>query len=62
MNEPKQQKVLNMILTSLVNNDAILKEVVDDVECRFKTKMDIDKVRSFLIVVEPEVKDEPLFV
>lgn len=57
-----QKLTLNMILTSLVNNQSLFDSVVEDVESRFKTKIDKQKLHAMLNVVEVEVKDEPVLV
>jgi len=51
-----------MVLTSLVNNQKLFDSVVDDVENRFKTKIDKVKLHAMLNVIDVEVKDEPIFV
>jgi len=57
-----QKLTLNMVLTSLVNNQKLFDSVVDDVENRFKTKIDKVKLHAMLNVIDVEVKDEPIFV
>lgn len=57
-----QQGVLDMVLTSVVNNENILNDIVTDIENRFKTKVDKEKLTAFLNVVEVKVNDEPILV
>lgn len=57
-----QQGMMDMVLTSIVNNDTILNEIVLDIENRFKTKVDKNKLNAFLNVVEVKVNDEPILV
>lgn len=47
---------VNMVLTSLVNNKALLKSVAADMEHRFKLEIDEEKLESFLNTVEIDVK------
>ena len=57
-----QQGAIDMVLTSIVNNETIFNSVVDDMENRFKTKIDRDKLYQFLNVVEPRLNYEPILV
>jgi len=57
-----QQGMMDMVLTSIVNNDTILNEIVLDIENRFKTKVDKSKLNAFLNVVEVRVNNEPILV
>jgi len=45
-----------MVLTSLVNNKALLQKVAADMEHRFKLDIDEDKLEAFLNTVEIDVK------
>ena len=47
---------VNMVLTSLVNNKALLKKVAKDMEERFKLEIDEEKLEAFLNTVEIDVK------
>ena len=47
---------VNMVLTSLVNNKALLNSVAADMEQRFKLEIDEEKLESFLNTVEIDVK------
>ena len=47
---------VNMVLTSLVNNKALLKKVAKDMEERFKLEIDEQKLEAFLNTVEIDVK------
>lgn len=51
-----------MVLTSIVNNQELFDNVVDDMEDRFKTKIDKKRLYAFLNVVEPKVNYDPIFV
>lgn len=57
-----QQGMMDMVLTSIVNNETILNEIVLDIENRFKTKIDKNKLNAFLNVVEVKVNNEPILV
>lgn len=57
-----QQGMIDMVLTSIVNNETILNEIVLDIENRFKTKVDKNKLNMFLNVVEVKVNNEPILV
>lgn len=57
-----QQGMMDMVLTSIVNNETILNEIVLDIENRFKTKVDKNKLNAFLNVVEVKVNNEPILV
>ena len=43
-----KQPVMDMILTSLTNNDDILDNVIDDVELRFHLKLNKEQLRRYL--------------
>lgn len=47
-----KQPVMDMILTSLVNNEAILDTVIDDVEARFHLKLDKQQLLKYLSVAD----------
>lgn len=47
---------VNMVLTSIVNNEVILKKVAKDMKKRFKMEIDEQKLLAFLNTVEIEVK------
>lgn len=55
------KNTLEKILTSIVNNDKILNDIIDDVEVRFKTKLDRKKLETYLNTVDIEYK-EPINV
>lgn len=57
-----QQGMMDMVLTSIVNNETILDDIVLDIENRFKTKVDKNKLNAFLNVVEVKLNDEPILV
>lgn len=57
-----QQSMIDMVLTSIVNNETILDNIVLDIENRFKTKVDKNKLNTFLNVVEVKVNNEPILV
>lgn len=57
-----QQGAIDMVLTSIVNNEPIFNEIVLDIENRFKTKVDKDKLFAFLNVVDVKVSNEPILV
>jgi len=56
-----KSRIFDMILTSIVNNDKILNDIIDDVEIRFKTKLDREKLETYLNTVDIEYK-EPINV
>ena len=56
-----KSRIFDMILTSIVNNDKILNDIIDDVEVRFKTKLDREKLETYLNTVDIEYK-EPINV
>lgn len=47
---------VNMVLTSIVNNPAILNKIVKDIKSRFKVDVDKEKLQAYLNTVEVEVK------
>lgn len=47
-----QNKMLDMVLTSIVNNYDILDKLTSDIENRFKTKIDKQKLENYLSSVE----------
>jgi hypothetical protein len=47
-----KQPVMDMILTSLTNNDDILDNVIDDVELRFHLKLNKEQLRRYLSVAD----------
>jgi len=49
--------LVDVVLTSIVNNDNLLNKVVEDVYARFETKLDKDKLRTYLDTVEVTVKE-----
>lgn len=49
------KNTINMILTSLVNNNNLLEEVVGDIKSRFKISLDVIKLQNLLNVVEVDV-------
>lgn len=51
------KNTINMILTSLVNNNNLLEEVVGDIKSRFKISLDVTKLQNLLNVVEVNVDD-----
>lgn len=57
-----QQGMMDMVLTSIVNNEAILDNIVLDIENRFRTKVDKNKLNAFLNVVEIKVNNESILV
>jgi hypothetical protein len=57
-----QQGMMDMVLTSIVNNKTILNDIVVDIENRFKTKVNKDKLTAFLDIVEVKVNDEPILI
>lgn len=54
--------LLEMILTSLVNNEDALTSVISDVEDRFKVSLDRKKVEAFLNTVEVDVDNSINFI
>ena len=53
---------VNMVLTSLVNNKALLKKVAKDMEERFKLEIDEEKLEAFLNTVEIDVKSNATLI
>lgn len=53
----KCSRALDMVLTSIVNNDLLFNKLVLDIEDRFKSKIDSNKLKSFLETVEVDTKD-----
>jgi len=49
------KNTINMILTSLVNNNNLLEEVVGDIKSRFKISLNVTKLQNLLNVVEVDV-------
>jgi len=47
---------VNMVLTSIVNNESILKKIAKDMKKRFKIEIDEQKLLAFLNTVEVDVK------
>jgi len=47
---------LEMVLTSIVNNNNILNDIIEDIEIRFKTKIDKEKLVNYLSAIEPCVE------
>lgn len=43
--------MINMVLTSIVNNKSILRSIVSDIGDRFNTTVDEDKLENYLNVV-----------
>lgn len=48
--------MVNMVLTSIVNNKVILSKVAKDIKKRFKIEVDEQKLEAFLNTVEIDVK------
>ena len=53
---------VNMVLTSLVNNKALLQKVAADMEQRFKLEIDEEKLEAFLNTVEIDVKSNTTLI
>lgn len=43
-----QQHTLDMILTSIVNNDSIRESIVNDIKDRFHVELNSNKLQNFL--------------
>jgi hypothetical protein len=43
--------IVDMVLTSIVNNKSILKSIVSDISDRFSTNLEEDKLENFLSAV-----------
>jgi len=52
-----KSRIFDMVLTSIVNNDKLLNAIIDDVEDRFKTKLDRDKLEKYLSTVDIDYKE-----
>jgi hypothetical protein len=61
-NKYSQQGVVDMVLTSIVNNKEILRCVTKDISDRFKINLDKNKLESFLSVVDVKVNDNPILM
>ena len=53
---------VNMVLTSIVNNKSILKDIVSDIKERFKVNVNEEKLEAFLSTVDVEVKQNVTLV
>lgn len=51
MNSKNNQHIVNMVLTSIVNNETILNSIVYDISKRFNVKLEADQLENFLSVV-----------
>lgn len=51
-----------MVLTSIVNNKSILKDIVSDIKERFKVNVNEEKLEAFLSTVDVEVKQNVTLV
>jgi len=47
--------LIEMILTSIVNNEELMNCLISDIEDRFKTKLDKDRLGKFLNTVDVTV-------
>lgn len=52
-----KSRIFDMVLTSIVNNDKLLNAIIDDVEDRFKTKLDREKLEKYLSTVDIDYKE-----
>lgn len=50
-------KLLDMILTSISNNSMLLENIIEDIDNRFHTKLDKNKLQHYIDTVEVEVKE-----
>jgi hypothetical protein len=51
MNSKNNQHLVNMVLTSIVNNETILNSIVYDISKRFDVKLEAEQLENFLSVV-----------
>jgi len=51
-----KDNIVEMVLTSIVNKDSILNDIVSDIEERFKVSLNVDKARNHLSAIELESK------
>lgn len=51
MNSKNNQHIVNMVLTSIVNNETVLNSIVYDISKRFDVKLEADQLENFLSVV-----------
>lgn len=51
-----KDNIIDMVLTSIVNNQQILKSIRLDIEQRFRVNLDIQKLENHLASVELEAK------
>jgi hypothetical protein len=51
MNSKNNQHIVNMVLTSIVNNETILNSIVYDISKRFDVKLEAEQLENFLSVV-----------
>ena len=63
MNNKNNQDMVNMVLTSIVNNETILNSIVHDIGNRFDVRLSSDKLEKFLstVTLTPE-KNEFILV
>jgi hypothetical protein len=52
-----KDNIIDMVLTSIVNNQQILESVKLDIEQRFRVNLDIQKLENHLASVELEAKN-----
>ena len=51
-----KDNIIDMVLTSIVNNQQILESVKLDIEQRFRVNLDIQKLENHLASIELEAK------
>jgi hypothetical protein len=59
MNNKNNQDMVNMVLTSIVNNETILNSIVHDIGNRFDVHVNTDKLEKFLsaVTLTPEANE-----
>lgn len=50
-----QEQLINIVLTSIVNNKPILRGIIGDLKDRFQIVLDEEKLENFLSVVNVKV-------
>ena len=57
-----QEQLVNMVLTSIVNNKTLLRGVIGDLKDRFNTSFDEEKLENFLSFVEVKIPSNSIML
>jgi len=57
-----QEQLVNMVLTSIVNNKTLLRGVIGDLKDRFNTSLNEEKLENFLSFVEIKVPSNSILL